>query len=297
MATNLYRIAQEAVANAIRHGRAKSVLIQLAADNGKLTLRVRDDGRASRETETNRNGTAHDALSRDDDRRLAGRPPNPPARHGGDVLISNPRGKPIKPEKPRLKRRFCSSKIIRSFDRALPGSSIWSRTWKYAAKPAMRAKRSTNRETETRPCDHRYFDGGMNGIEFLKHLKTQFPELPALVLSMHDEALYAERALRAGALAFVMKKEGSEEVMTAIRKARMGKVHVSEKVGGAILEKLLNTKRSAKSPVSHAQRPGAGSLRTAGARTRQQGDRRGTTFERQDRRYPPHPHQGEARSA
>src|SRR4051794_15082951 len=63
---------------------------------------------------------------------------------------------------------------------------------------------------------------GMNGIEFLKHLKAQYPGLPAVVLSMHDEALYAERALRAGALAFVMKKEGSDEVMKAIRKARNG---------------------------------------------------------------------------
>ena len=44
VATNLYRIAQEAVANAIKHGNAKAVLIQLAAENGNLTLRVRDDG-------------------------------------------------------------------------------------------------------------------------------------------------------------------------------------------------------------------------------------------------------------
>src|SRR6187401_3735937 len=73
---------------------------------------------------------------------------------------------------------------------------------------------------------------GMNGIEFLKHLKVQHPELPAVVLSMHDEALYAERALRAGALAFVMKKESSVEIMTAIRKARRGEYYVSEKVGG-----------------------------------------------------------------
>lgn len=91
---------------------------------------------------------------------------------------------------------------------------------------------------------------GMNGIEFLKHLKTRFPELPVLVLSMHDEAIYAERALRAGALAFVMKKEGREEVMAAIRKARVGKYHVSEKVGGAIFQKLLNTKPSSETSVS-----------------------------------------------
>lgn len=84
---------------------------------------------------------------------------------------------------------------------------------------------------------------GMNGIEFLKHLKAQYPDLPAMVLSMHDEATYAERALRAGALAFVMKKESSEEVMIAIRSARRGKFYVSESVGGGIFQKFLNTRR------------------------------------------------------
>jgi len=91
---------------------------------------------------------------------------------------------------------------------------------------------------------------GMNGIEFLKHLKAQYPELPAVVLSMHDEALYAERALRAGALAFVMKKESGEAVMTAIRKARCGEYYVSEKVGAGIFQKLLNSKRPAESPFA-----------------------------------------------
>ena len=91
---------------------------------------------------------------------------------------------------------------------------------------------------------------GMNGIELLKHLKVQYPELPVVVLSMHDEALYAERALRAGALAFVMKKESSSEVMMAIRKARQGEYHVSEKVGGGIFQKFLNTKRPQESPLA-----------------------------------------------
>ena len=91
---------------------------------------------------------------------------------------------------------------------------------------------------------------GMNGIEFLKHLKVQYPDLPAVVLSMHDEALYAERALRAGALAFVMKRESSDEVMTAIRKARRGEYHVSEKVGSSIFQKFLNSKRPVESSIA-----------------------------------------------
>ena len=70
------------------------------------------------------------------------------------------------------------------------------------------------------------------------------------MLSMHDEALYAERALRAGALAYVMKKESSDELLLAIRKARRGEFHVSENVGSGIFQKFLQTKRAAESPVS-----------------------------------------------
>ena len=91
---------------------------------------------------------------------------------------------------------------------------------------------------------------GMNGIEFLKHLKARHPEVPAVVLSMHDEALYAERALRAGALGFVMKKESSEEMLTALRKARRGEHHVSEKVGGRIFQLFLHSKKPAESSIS-----------------------------------------------
>jgi DNA-binding NarL/FixJ family response regulator len=91
---------------------------------------------------------------------------------------------------------------------------------------------------------------GMNGIEFLKHLKVQHPELRTVVLSMHDEALYAERALRAGAFAFVMKKESSDEVMTAIRKARRGEYHVSDGVGAGIFQKFLHTKNPIESPIA-----------------------------------------------
>jgi DNA-binding NarL/FixJ family response regulator len=91
---------------------------------------------------------------------------------------------------------------------------------------------------------------GMNGIEFLKHLKAQYPALPAVVLSMHDESLYAERALRAGALAFVMKKESGDEVMTAIRKARRGEIYVNEKIGSGIFQKFLQTRRPGESPLA-----------------------------------------------
>ena len=104
--------------------------------------------------------------------------------------------------------------------------------------------------------------------------RHSIPSLPAVVLSMHDEALYAERALRAGALAFVMKKESSDEVMTAIRKARRGEYHVSEKVGGGIFQKFLNTKKPVESPIAQLSDRELEVFELLGPRPRQQGDRR-----------------------
>ncbi|MEO6569187.1 MAG: response regulator transcription factor [Opitutaceae bacterium] len=80
---------------------------------------------------------------------------------------------------------------------------------------------------------------GMNGIEFLKNLKAQQPEVAAIVVSAHDESVYAERALRAGAHGYVMKKEAVEEITVALRCALDGEYHVSKSVTGAIFHKAL----------------------------------------------------------
>ena len=70
--------------------------------------------------------------------------------------------------------------------------------------------------------------GHDSGIELIKNIKLQHPALPLLVLSMHDESLYAERALRAGAKGYIMKQEAPEKVITAIRQVLQGNIYVSE---------------------------------------------------------------------
>lgn len=80
---------------------------------------------------------------------------------------------------------------------------------------------------------------GMNGIEFIKNVKARHPDLPMVVLSMHDESLYAERALRAGAMGYIMKKTCCEDLLEALRKARHGEFHVSGKVGVTMFQKFL----------------------------------------------------------
>lgn len=80
---------------------------------------------------------------------------------------------------------------------------------------------------------------GGSGLDLIKQIKSVHPQLPMLVLSMHDEALYAERCLRAGALGYVMKQEETDTVMQAIRRVLRGEVHLSEAVRGRMLHTLV----------------------------------------------------------
>jgi DNA-binding NarL/FixJ family response regulator len=84
---------------------------------------------------------------------------------------------------------------------------------------------------------------GKPGLELIKDLATMFPEVPVLVFSMHDESLYAERALRAGARGYVMKSVGGEEMLRAIRHVLAGKVYLSQDLSGRILDSLSGNVR------------------------------------------------------
>ena len=89
-----------------------------------------------------------------------------------------------------------------------------------------------------------------SGLELVKNLGSQFPLVALIVLSMHDEALYAERALRAGARGYVMKRETTKSVLTAIRRVLEGSVYLSERVVNGMARKLsLSDKASVSSPV------------------------------------------------
>jgi DNA-binding NarL/FixJ family response regulator len=85
---------------------------------------------------------------------------------------------------------------------------------------------------------------GSSGLELIKNLKAQDIDVPVLVLSMHDEGLYAERAFRAGARGYINKAEDSEEVMLAIRKILSGEVYASPKFTSQLLKNLMDTGKS-----------------------------------------------------
>lgn len=79
---------------------------------------------------------------------------------------------------------------------------------------------------------------GSSGLELIKDIKAQHIDLPVLVLSMHDEDLYAERALHAGAKGYISKNEASSEVIEAIQKVLAGDIYVSSRVNSQILQRL-----------------------------------------------------------
>jgi DNA-binding NarL/FixJ family response regulator len=83
---------------------------------------------------------------------------------------------------------------------------------------------------------------GSSGVELLKNIKANYPKLLVLVLSMHDESLYAERVLRAGASGYIMKQEATEKVLEAIRKVLAGEIFLSEKMSTKLMHQLIGGK-------------------------------------------------------
>jgi len=77
---------------------------------------------------------------------------------------------------------------------------------------------------------------GKSGLELIKDIQTRHPGARVLVLSMHDEALYVERVLRAGGRGYIMKEEGGKKIAQAIRQVLDGQIYVSEKMSAKILE-------------------------------------------------------------
>jgi DNA-binding NarL/FixJ family response regulator len=80
---------------------------------------------------------------------------------------------------------------------------------------------------------------GPDGIDLLKTIRAQDSKLPVLILSMHDESLYAERALRAGANGYIMKQEATELVLTAIRQILDGSVYVSDRMAQKMVQQFV----------------------------------------------------------
>ena len=90
---------------------------------------------------------------------------------------------------------------------------------------------------------------GKSGIELFKDIAAMYPRIITIAVSMHDESVYAERALRAGARGYIMKKEGGKRILEAIHRVLTGEVAVSEKISAQILRAFSGHAGEAQSPL------------------------------------------------
>src|ERR1700733_5660610 len=81
---------------------------------------------------------------------------------------------------------------------------------------------------------------GPDGIDLLKNLRMLYPDLPVLILSMHDESIYAERALRARANGYIMKQEATEKVLVAVRRILGGDIYLSDRMANKLLHQYVS---------------------------------------------------------
>jgi DNA-binding NarL/FixJ family response regulator len=85
---------------------------------------------------------------------------------------------------------------------------------------------------------------GMSGLELIKHLQAIYPSVKIVVVSRHDESLYAERAIRAGARGYVMKMEAGEVIVQAVRRVLAGGIYVSSDINERLLMGMLAGRRA-----------------------------------------------------
>ena len=113
------------------------------------------------------------------------------------------------------------------------------------AKEALEANRSC-------PHDLAIVDlslSGISGLELIKKLRNEFPDISILMMSMHDEAIYAEQALRAGAQGYLMKQAATDTMLLAVRQVLNGELYVSDQMRSRMLQQMMHGK-SQESPLS-----------------------------------------------
>ncbi len=88
-----------------------------------------------------------------------------------------------------------------------------------------------------------------SGLELIRNIKAQYPKMPILVVSVHDETVYAEIAFRAGALGYLMKQEALEKIITAVRRVMAGSVYVSDSLAAKMLQQQVRGNTDVQQPA------------------------------------------------
>ena len=91
---------------------------------------------------------------------------------------------------------------------------------------------------------------GDSGLALIKTLRQRYPELAILTLSMHDESLFAERALRSGANGYLMKQEGTQNILLAVQQILAGSIYLSAAMHSGLTQRLVTSRSIGRSPIA-----------------------------------------------
>jgi DNA-binding NarL/FixJ family response regulator len=90
-----------------------------------------------------------------------------------------------------------------------------------------------------------------SGLELIKDIKIRFPDVAVLVLSMRDDAFYAERALRAGAMGYITKEQGTERIAEGIRRVLAGEIYLTDDLSSQLLGRMVDNRAAVNAPSIH----------------------------------------------
>jgi two-component system, LuxR family, sensor kinase FixL len=215
-ATQLYRIGQEAVANAIKHSKADRIEISLALTGGLITLCISDNGCGLPDDQKGRS-QGMGLLTMNHRARMI----------GGALVVEADRfgGTLVRCTVPEIMRHGLAQLICMETDLDVCGE---------AGNAADGVIAVAKLDPDLVIVDLTLPD--KHGLELIKDILAQHPGTRCIVLSMHDESLYAERALKAGARGYLMKETAAENLINAIQRVLGGGIYVSDAMSSRLLE-------------------------------------------------------------
>ena len=255
LATHLFRITQESINNAVRHGNANTISIALQKEGDFGILTIRDNGTGFKSGPQNTDGMGlHNLRSRARMINATIEIGNSPQGGGVGSLQICPQSNRTMSAASQSKGRMINIFLVDDHPLIRKGLSqllgqeedmqICGEAEDVAS--ALKGIPQTGPDLVIADISLR----GNNGLELIKNIKALYPHLKVLVFSMHDEVVYAQRALRAGARAYVMKQEDAEKIKAAIRRIMEGDIYVSQRVSDQLLHQIVNgTASSTQSPV------------------------------------------------
>lgn len=253
--SNLYYIIKESILNSIENNEAENILINASLDNNVCTVEIRDDGKDVEKIDKERNDLFLSLVKYRS--WLIGASTEVKGNPGGGLSIAcrfRVTGEPIQIENAKktrlLKKDGAKNKSDVFLVDAHPIVRQGLKQIFEMEKDLHVAGEAGNADEALKALGRISPDiitvdislSGTSGIDLIKACRERYPNIPVLVLSIYDESLYAERAIRAGARGFVMKNEHPGIIINAVRTVLEGRQYMSDSLKEKLLDKLSSPK-------------------------------------------------------